>query len=55
MDAAENMDCDAIDEILKEVEDYAIPEKEKEKFNALCEMADAFDYDGIVERLKEGV
>ncbi len=55
LDAAENMDCDAIDEILKEVEDYAIPEKEKEKFNALCEMAGAFDYDGIVERLKEGV
>ncbi len=53
LEAAEAMDCDAIDEILKEVEDYSIPENEKVKFEKLCDMAGQFDYDGIVKTLKK--
>ena len=38
-----------IEEILKELEDYSIPEKEMEKYKAVTDKADMFDYDGIVE------
>lgn len=48
LDAANAMDCEAVEEVLREMEGYAIPESDKEKFEALCEKADAFDYDGIV-------
>ena len=50
-DGADAMDCDAIDAVFKEVEGYAIPEKEAEKFSALRRMADQFDYEGILEIL----
>ena len=52
LDAAERMDIDAMEDILKEIEDYSIPEKEKEKFRDMCKMMDVFDYDGIVNLLK---
>ena len=51
-DAAEAMDCDSIEEVFQEMEGYAIPEKEREKYDKLCELADNFDYDGILEVLK---
>lgn len=38
-EAAEAMDCDAMDEIFGEIRDYAIPESDREKFNALREKA----------------
>ncbi len=50
-DAAEAMDCDAIEDVFKEVEGYAIPENEAEKFNALKEKAGLFDYEGMLEIL----
>ncbi|MCR5602486.1 MAG: DegV family EDD domain-containing protein [Lachnospiraceae bacterium] len=49
--AAEDMNSDMIDDIMKEIEEYAIPASEKEKFDLICEKADRFDYDGIIEAL----
>ena len=51
LDAAKAMDCDAIEEVFAEVEGYAIPESDKEKFKELKSKADNFDYDGIVTLL----
>ncbi len=48
---AQAMDCDAIDAVFKEIEDYEIPEDEAGKINDLRKMADQFDYDGILEIL----
>ncbi len=45
------MDCDLIEDTLKELEEYSIPDEEKDKFNALCEKAKNFDYEGILEIL----
>ena len=53
LEAAEAMNCDAFDAITKELEGYAIPDKEKEKFREITMMADAFNYEGIVKLLKE--
>ncbi len=49
--AAEDMDSDMIEDILKEIEDYAIPESQKERFDLVLEKADRFDYDGMIEVL----
>ena len=46
--AAEAMDCDTIGEIIKELDDYSIPEEDREKFEAIREKAGKFDYDGIL-------
>ena len=45
--AAEAMDCDMLEDILKEIREYKIPDKEKEKFDQVCKLADELDYDGI--------
>ena len=45
--AAEAMDCDMLEDILSEMDEYSIPESEKEKFDKIRRMADALDYDGI--------
>jgi len=50
-EAAEGMDCDAIDEILAELDEYAVPESEREKMNAIRLKAENFDYDGILQVL----
>ncbi|MBQ7588201.1 MAG: DegV family EDD domain-containing protein [Lachnospiraceae bacterium] len=49
--AAEEMNSEMIDDIMKEIEEYAIPASEKDKFDLICEKADKFDYDGILEAL----
>ena len=41
-----------IEDIMKEADEYAIPESEKEKFAKVREKADLLDYDGIMELLK---
>ncbi len=51
-DAAEAMDCDALEAVLKEIEGYAIPEGEAEKFRVIVEKIGNFDYEGILEILK---
>ena len=50
--AAESMDCDTIGVILKEMSDYSIPEAERERFEAIRDRADKFDYDGILAVLE---
>lgn len=50
-EAADNMDCDVIEEILQEMEEYSVPESDKEKFEAVCKLAAKYDYDGILEVL----
>ena len=52
-DAADAMDYDALEGIIKEIEGYAIPDSDKEKFKKLCDMAGQFDYDGIIALLDE--
>jgi HPt (histidine-containing phosphotransfer) domain-containing protein len=50
--AAEDMDCDKLSAIFEEMEDYSIPESEKEKWNRLKTASDNYDYDeisGIIE------
>ncbi|MCR5790431.1 MAG: DegV family EDD domain-containing protein [Lachnospiraceae bacterium] len=53
LEAAEAMDCDMVEEILKEIEGYTIPDSESEKFRLVCEKADNLDYDGMKEALKK--
>ena len=46
------MDCDKLSTIFEEMEDYSIPESEKEKWNRLKTASDNYDYDeisGIIE------
>ena len=52
LEGAEAMDIDMIEATFKEIEDYAVPENEKEKFDKLKEYFDSFDYDGMVSILK---
>ncbi len=51
-EAAEAMDCDMVQDIIKEIEAYAIPESEKEKFERILEKANMYDYDGILQVLE---
>ncbi len=49
--AAEDMDCDRIALVMKEIGDYSIPEEEREKMDLIRERVSAFDYDGIIDVL----
>ncbi len=51
-EAAKAMDADSIADAFKEIEDYSVPESEREKFEALKEKYDNYDYEGIEELLK---
>ncbi len=53
LEAARNMSCDTLEEVLKEIEDYEIPEEEAGLFEAVKECAEAYDYDGIIGLLSE--
>ncbi len=50
--AADDMDDDEVDRIIKEANEYVIPDSEKERFLLVCEKADMLDYDGILEVLE---
>ena len=52
LSAAEAMNLDEVEEILNELKDYAIPDSEKDKFDAIYKSVDNFDYDGIIAALK---
>ncbi|MCR4896472.1 MAG: DegV family EDD domain-containing protein [Lachnospiraceae bacterium] len=52
-EAAEAMDGGTIEEILKEMEDYAVPEEEAERFEAIRGYAARSDYDAILAALSE--
>ncbi|MBR6451577.1 MAG: DegV family EDD domain-containing protein, partial [Lachnospiraceae bacterium] len=51
-EAADAMDCATMEEIFDEMKDYSIPEGEKDKYEALREAAGNYDYDGILELLR---
>lgn len=50
--AAEDMDCDRLESIFSEMEDYAIPEPDAERFAMLKEKAGRFDYEGMMDILR---
>ena len=43
-----------MDQIFDELKDYAIPESEKEKYESIVEKAGQYDYDGVLELLRDG-
>lgn len=45
--AAEDMDCDRLEEIFSEMEGYRIPKEEEELFTQLKEAVDQFDYETV--------
>ena len=49
--AAEEMDCDAVDKVIIELDTYDITDDEIDRINILKNKADNFDYDGILEAL----
>lgn len=49
--AAEAMDFDMIEEVMKEIEPYTIPDSESEKFKLINERIMKLDYGGIIEVL----
>ncbi len=51
--AADEMDSDAIDDALKELSDYVVPEDQRQKYEDVKKLADNFEYDKIVQRLGE--
>ena len=51
-EAADSMDCDAIDEILSELSDYEVPVSDRNKLYEIRKKAEAFDYEGILNLLE---
>ncbi len=51
--AAEAMDCDTLEAIFKEMENYRIPATDEDMFIKLKAAAGIYDYDAIVELIKE--
>ncbi|MCR4807127.1 MAG: Hpt domain-containing protein [Lachnospiraceae bacterium] len=49
--AADDMDCEKVQAILKEAGEYTIPSPEQERFDLIREKAGMYDYDGILEAL----
>ena len=49
--AADDMDCDKVQAILKEADEYSFPETEVERIKLIHEKAGNYDYDGILEVL----
>ena len=52
-EAAESMDCDMVEEIMKEIDGYAIPEAKSERFGRIRQLADSLDYDGLLSELNK--
>ena len=50
--AAEDMDIDRLDEILKEMEKYIIPDDKQQLFETIREAVEAFDYGAISKALE---
>ena len=50
-EAADAMDSDSIAEIMKELEEFAIPADQRAKYDAVCECASKYDYEGILKAL----
>ncbi len=52
-DAADDMDCDRLQEIFDDMDKYRIPDDSTRLWNSLKDAAGRFDYDGVLELLKE--
>ena len=52
LEAAEAMDYDSIESILKELEEYSVPEADRSLMAEIVKKAEAFDYDGMAEAIK---
>ena len=50
--AAEEMDCDRLDEIMDNMKNYKVPEAEAERFSEIKKCIENFDYDGVQEALQ---
>ncbi len=50
--AADEMNCDQLEEIFREMDKYSIPEKDRDLFNKLKNASVNFMYDDILEMLK---
>ncbi len=50
-EAAENMSLDGLDDVFKEMEDYAIPEGDMERWKAIRSAYEQYDYQGIINAL----
>ena len=42
-----------VEEIMKEIDGYAIPEAESERFGRIRQLADSLDYDGLLSELNK--
>ena len=51
--AADEMDCDRLEEILSELEQYSVPKEEEALFGKLKHAVAEFDYDAVLELLKD--
>ena len=51
--AADEMDCDRLEDIFTEMEEYRIPETEVELYKKLKQAVDHFDYEGILSLLNK--
>ena len=51
--AAEEMDCDRLEEIFEEMQEYRIPEREEEMWKRLKEASEQYDYEEIVTLLEK--
>ncbi|MCR4787782.1 MAG: response regulator [Lachnospiraceae bacterium] len=49
--AADDMDCDRLENIFKEMDEYSIPKEEEELYTGLKEATWNYDYDGILSLL----
>lgn len=52
-EAADNMNCDELEDIFREMEDYTIPDSYREKYETIKQKAGDFDYDGILELFQD--
>lgn len=50
--AADEMDCDRLEEILADMESYVIPETEAERFSQIRKCIENFDYEGVLSALE---
>ncbi|MBR4513712.1 MAG: response regulator [Lachnospiraceae bacterium] len=53
--AAESMDCDQLEYIFAELDDYRIPDKDKAVYERLREASDKYEYDKILEILNKEI
>ena len=51
--AADDMNCDRLEEIFKKMEEYRIPQSEKEIFSKIKTASENYEYDSILDILSE--